>query len=368
MQVLDMMEQGDHAGRHRRHARVPEGVARGSLRPLPDDGRGARRARAARRPASGSASTRRRVGTGQVHVWFERPGGRLDRVSLGEVGTAGTRREGGVVAEARPIGRPAATPAGEEYERLGGKKLSLVDVLAQSVGLHGAGVQRGVHHPADHRRERGGAWRRHVGAARRAARRRSACSRSGGSSRSTRSASTRRDRSTTTSRTGSAGRSARPSGWLYYAGTIILTIGLGVLLGGYVHDNLWPTLFNGESPLPIWLWDVIFAAGPVRRPVLRRADLDPRAAHARAGLDRRGADLLHHRDRRRRRRQRPREGVRPDADARRLQRDPVRRPLRRVDLRRVRDRGEPGRGDRGAEALDPAGGPRRRRRSSRSST
>jgi len=50
------------------------------------------------------------------------------------------------------------------------------------------------------------------------------------------------------------------AGWLYYGGTIILTTGLGVLLGGYVHDNLWPTLFNGDSPLPIWLWDAIFAA------------------------------------------------------------------------------------------------------------
>ena len=32
------------------------------------------------------------------------------------------------------------------------------------------------------------------------------------------------------------------AGWLYYGGTIILTTGLGVLLGGYVHDNLLPVL------------------------------------------------------------------------------------------------------------------------------
>jgi amino acid transporter len=51
------------------------------------------------------------------------------------------------------------------------------------------------------------------------------------------------------------------TGWLYYGGTIILTTGLGVLLGGYVHDNLWPGLFNADSPLPIWLWDSIFALG-----------------------------------------------------------------------------------------------------------
>jgi amino acid transporter len=51
------------------------------------------------------------------------------------------------------------------------------------------------------------------------------------------------------------------TGWLYYGGTIILTTGLGVLLGGYVHDNLWPGLFDASSPLPIWLWDAIFALG-----------------------------------------------------------------------------------------------------------
>jgi amino acid transporter len=28
-----------------------------------------------------------------------------------------------------------------------------------------------------------------------------------------------------------------------------------------VHDNLWPTLFEADSPLPIWLWDAIFALG-----------------------------------------------------------------------------------------------------------
>ena len=50
------------------------------------------------------------------------------------------------------------------------------------------------------------------------------------------------------------------SGWLYYGGTIILTTGLGVLLGGYVHDNLLPTL-EVDLELPIWLWDSIFAIG-----------------------------------------------------------------------------------------------------------
>jgi amino acid transporter len=52
------------------------------------------------------------------------------------------------------------------------------------------------------------------------------------------------------------------TGWLYYAGTIILTIGLGVLIGGYIHDNLWPGWFNGDlAPGPIWMWDVILTVG-----------------------------------------------------------------------------------------------------------
>jgi len=48
------------------------------------------------------------------------------------------------------------------------------------------------------------------------------------------------------------------AGWLYYAGTIILTTGLGVLLGGFVHDNLLPT-WGIDLDLPIWLWDAAFA-------------------------------------------------------------------------------------------------------------
>ncbi|MGZ8614611.1 MAG: APC family permease [Actinomycetota bacterium] len=49
------------------------------------------------------------------------------------------------------------------------------------------------------------------------------------------------------------------AGWLYYGGTLILTTGLGVLLGGFVHDNLLPTLGIDDPVLPIWLWDVVFA-------------------------------------------------------------------------------------------------------------
>jgi amino acid transporter len=48
------------------------------------------------------------------------------------------------------------------------------------------------------------------------------------------------------------------AGWLYYGGTIILTTGLGVLIGGYVHDILLPTL-EVDDLLPIWLWNVVWA-------------------------------------------------------------------------------------------------------------
>ncbi len=48
------------------------------------------------------------------------------------------------------------------------------------------------------------------------------------------------------------------SGWLYYGGTIMLTTGLGVLLGGYVHDSLLPAFSVGPW-LPVWAWDTILA-------------------------------------------------------------------------------------------------------------
>ncbi len=47
------------------------------------------------------------------------------------------------------------------------------------------------------------------------------------------------------------------AGWLYYGGTIMLTTGLGVLIGGYVHDILLVT-FEVDPGIPIWVWDAIF--------------------------------------------------------------------------------------------------------------
>ena len=55
------------------------------------------------------------------------------------------------------------------------------------------------------------------------------------------------------------------AGWLYYSGTMVLTAGLGVLIGGYIHDSIFtsdpavPGVFSAESPLPIWAWSALFA-------------------------------------------------------------------------------------------------------------
>ncbi|HYF12532.1 MAG TPA: APC family permease [Actinomycetota bacterium] len=154
----------------------------------------------------------------------------------------------------------ASGDMGEGYERLGGNKLSLIDVLAQSVGFMGpvfsaafiipliigvnaAARGAGTSAPLSVLLAAVGVFALGWIVAQYAKRIHAAGSLydyvSNGLGRTIGAA----------------------AGWLYYAGTIILTVGLGVLLGGYVHDNLWPTLFNGESPLPIWLWDAILAIG-----------------------------------------------------------------------------------------------------------
>jgi len=55
------------------------------------------------------------------------------------------------------------------------------------------------------------------------------------------------------------------AGWLYYSGTMVLDAGLGVLVGGYVHDTIFtpdpsvPGVLNAKSPLPVWGWSVVFS-------------------------------------------------------------------------------------------------------------
>ncbi len=155
------------------------------------------------------------------------------------------------VAENRPVT--------EEYERLGGKKLKLVDVLAQSVGFMGPVFSAAFIIPLI------------IGV--------NAAARGAGTSapfavllagigvfalgwivaqyaKRIHAAGSLYDYVSN----GLGSTMGAASGWLYYGGTIILTTGLGVLLGGYVKDSLLPTL-EIDLDLPIWLWDSIFAVG-----------------------------------------------------------------------------------------------------------
>jgi amino acid transporter len=148
---------------------------------------------------------------------------------------------------------------GEGYERLGAKKLSLIDVLAQSVGFMGpvfsaafiipliigfnvAGRGAGTSAPLAVLIAAVGVFALGWIVAQYAKRIHAAGSLYDYVS------------------NGLGKTVGAASGWLYYGGTIILTTGLGVLLGGYVHDNLLPA-WEIDLDIPIWLWDTIFALG-----------------------------------------------------------------------------------------------------------
>ncbi len=147
----------------------------------------------------------------------------------------------------------------EEYERLGGKKLSLIDVLAQSVGFMGpvfsaafiipliigvnaAGRGAGTSAPLAVLIAAIGVFALGWIVAQYAKRIHAAGSLYDYVS------------------NGLGKTVGAATGWLYYGGTIILTTGLGLLIGGYVHDNLLPVL-EIDIDLPIWVWDTIFALG-----------------------------------------------------------------------------------------------------------
>ena len=103
---------------------------------------------------------------------------------------------------------------------------------------------------------------------------------------------------------------------------------------------------------------VVGLVADLRRPRVpdprgRGPDLDPRPVAPGVGIRRGRPRVLHQRDH-----QCPGEqpqGVQPERGSQ-LPGDPVRGPVRRPDLRGVRDRREPGRGSGGAEARDPEGG------------
>ncbi len=147
----------------------------------------------------------------------------------------------------------------EEYERLGGKKLSLIDVLAQSVGFMGPVFVTAFVIPLI------------IGF--------NASGRGAGTSvglavllaavgvfalawivsryaKKIHAAGSLYDYVSH----GLGTTIGAASGWLYYSGTIVLTTALGVLLGGYVHDNLLPAFEIGPF-FPIWVWDAIFTLG-----------------------------------------------------------------------------------------------------------
>ena len=147
----------------------------------------------------------------------------------------------------------------EEYERLGGKKLSLIDVLAQSVGFmgpvfasafvlplmfgfgfsgRGAGTSSGLVVLLSAIGVFALAWivSRYA--------------------KKIHAAGALYDYVTQ----GLGKTTGAAAGWLYYGGTIVLTTALGVLLGGYVHDNLLPAFEIGPF-FPVWVWDAILALG-----------------------------------------------------------------------------------------------------------
>jgi amino acid transporter len=152
----------------------------------------------------------------------------------------------------------AAKPVGEKYERLGAKKLTLIDVLAQSVGFMGPVFSSAFIIPLI------------IGV--------NVAARGAGTSaplavvlagigvfalgwivaqyaKRIHAAGSLYDYVSN----GLGATVGAASGWLYYGGTIILTVGLGVLLGGYVHDSLLPTFEVGPW-FPVWVWDAILTA------------------------------------------------------------------------------------------------------------
>jgi amino acid transporter len=56
---------------------------------------------------------------------------------------------------------------------------------------------------------------------------------------------------------GLGGTIGTATGWLYYGGTIVLTTGLGVLVGGFIYDTLLAEF--DVTPLPIWAWNGLWA-------------------------------------------------------------------------------------------------------------
>ena len=118
LERIEWFKAGDHAQVLDTMPDVHEVPARGDVRPLPDDGRRPRRGRPAPPPAASTATYENSIGTGQVHLWFDRPeGGFPDRTPRRPTPTtSGRRRGGGVDVPAagctdRRLRGPCARPA-----------------------------------------------------------------------------------------------------------------------------------------------------------------------------------------------------------------------------------------------------------------
>jgi amino acid transporter len=59
---------------------------------------------------------------------------------------------------------------------------------------------------------------------------------------------------------GLGGRVGSATGWLYYGGTTVLASAIAVLVGWFVHDVLFLGVFDTSSPLPMWAWSAIYVA------------------------------------------------------------------------------------------------------------
>ena len=231
--VLAMMQDGDHAGiidwmpEYRKAA--PEGHFGHYL--MMASAIGGARCQAPGEPFSEYEAS---VGTGQVHVWFERPAdgwtGEGPRPSAATGRTGGTEQEGRLQWQTNR----SVTGHGLRTARRGEALARRRDRAVRR--LHGTGVLRRVPHPADRRRERRRQGRGTSPRRCRCCSPRSACSRSGGSSRSTRRRIHAAGSLYDYVSDGLGNNVGAAAGWLYYAGTIVLTAGLGVLIGGYVHD------------------------------------------------------------------------------------------------------------------------------------
>ncbi|MDP9302192.1 MAG: APC family permease [Actinomycetota bacterium] len=66
---------------------------------------------------------------------------------------------------------------------------------------------------------------------------------------------------------GLGGRIGGVAGWLYYGGTTVLASAIACLVGWYLHDVIFtadpavPGVISSTSPLPMWTWSLIFVAG-----------------------------------------------------------------------------------------------------------